>query len=260
MLRYFCLCSSYSIASYSQLLHSTAFINLLSLLSMATDLSNHSLNSLSTDTHLYFEYKIFKDRTIFPSIINSRIRERLGTPHVSLSFAPVCSSFKSHSSFFENTEYTKKNPSAPFPTIPDSSNFIYEPLTHLQGYISPKHADHFIWEFKVFTEGLKVILGDELGLARITRVVGVGQNFIKFGVDAFGSSSKGEIPVQRMIVSFSPGTFHLTCIQRLKLLFFRRFLKSVRDFANENRVWDESEVGGHQVYARCGMHWYDSLS
>ena len=89
MLRYFCLCSSYSIASYSQLLHSTAFINLLSLLSMATDLSNLSLNLLSTDTHLSFEYIIFKNRTIFPSIINSCIWEQLGTPHVSLSFATV---------------------------------------------------------------------------------------------------------------------------------------------------------------------------
>lgn len=86
-------------------------------------------------------------------------------------------------------------------------------------------------------------------MARITRVVGVGQNFIKFGVEVLGSSSKGEIPMQRMIVSFLPGTFHLTCIQCLKLLFFHKFLKSIRDFADENRVWDESEVGTQEELA-----------
>src|ERR1700728_2550813 len=92
-------------------------------------------------------------------------------------------------------------------------------------------------------EGSKVILGNESALARITRVMGVGWNFVKFGVEALGCSSKDEIPVQKMIISFSPDILHLTCLQCLKLLFFCRFLKSTRDFsADENRVWDESEA------------------
>jgi len=51
-------------------------------------------------------------------------------------------------------------------------------------------VDYFIWELRAFTEGSKVILGDELALVRITRVVGVGQNFVKFGVEVSGSSSR----------------------------------------------------------------------
>jgi hypothetical protein len=173
----------------------------------------------------------------------------LGAPCVSISFAPDRCSFETYSSFSEDTEYTKKNPSTPLPPAFNSSGFVYEPLVRIQGYISPKHADYFIWELGAFAEGSKVILGDELVLVRITRVVGVGRNFVKFGVEALGSTSKGEIPVKRMIVSFSPDVLRLTRLQRLKLFLFRRFLKSLRDFTDEERVWDESDViqGGPSV-------------
>jgi len=133
-------------------------------------------------------------------------------------------------------------PSKPPPPIPDTSNFTYEPITRLKGYFSPKRADYFIWEFGSFNEGAKVILGDDLRLAKITRVEGVGRNFIKFGVEAIGSSSKNEIPVRRIIISFSPNNFNLTRFQRLKIFFFRRFLKSMRDIVDENRDWDDSEM------------------
>ena len=43
-----------------------------------------------------------------------------------------------------------------------------------------------------------------MALARITGVVGVGCNYVKFGVEVLRSSFKDEIPVKRMIVSFSP--------------------------------------------------------
>jgi hypothetical protein len=49
-----------------------------------------------------------------------------------------------------------------------------------------------IWDLK---EGVMVILGDDLRLVRITKVVGVGCNFIMFGVEMLGSSSKDEVPV-----------------------------------------------------------------
>jgi hypothetical protein len=119
-----------------------------------------------------------------------------------------------------------------------SSGFIYEPLSHIQGYISPKCADYFIWELGAFKEGSKVILGDNLVLARITGVVGVGCNFVKFRVETLGSSFRDEIPVTRMIISFSPDVFRLTCSQRFKCFFFPRFLKSMRDFANVDRIFD----------------------
>jgi hypothetical protein len=133
-------------------------------------------------------------------------------------------------------------PSKSYPPVPDSGNFSYEPPTHLWGYFSSKRADYFIWEYGIFKEGATVILGDDLRLVKITKVVGVGRNFIKFGVETLGSSSKDEVPVRRIIISFSPDDFRLTRFQRLKCYFFRRFLKSMRDVADVERVWDESEV------------------
>ena len=133
-------------------------------------------------------------------------------------------------------------PSKSYPSVPDSGKFSYETPTHLWGYFSPKHADYFIWEYESFKEGATVILGNDLRLVRITKVVGVGRNFIKFGVEMLGSSSKNEVPVRRIIISFSLNAFHLTRFHHLKHYFFRRFLKSMRDVADVERVWDESEV------------------
>jgi hypothetical protein len=87
-----------------------------------------------------------------------------------------------------------------------------------------------------------VVLGDNLVLVRITGVVGVGLNFIKFGVDTLGSSFRNEIPVKRMIVSIPLDVFRLSHSQRFKCSFFPWFLKSMRDFADADRVFDEVEV------------------
>jgi hypothetical protein len=130
----------------------------------------------------------------------------------------------------------------PSPPAADSSGFTYKPLTCIQGYVSPKHADYFIWELGVFEEGSKVVLGDNLVLARITGVVGVGRNFIKFGVDTLGSSFRNKIPVKRMIVSIPPDIFCLSHSQRFKCFYFPWFLKSMRDFADVDRVFDEAEA------------------
>jgi len=129
-----------------------------------------------------------------------------------------------------------------FPSLPDSENFSCKPPIHLWGYFSPKCADYFIWEYGAFKEGAKVVLGDNLRLVKITKVEGVGRNFIKFGVKTLGSASKDEIPVQRIIVSFSPDGFHLNRSQRFKRYFLRWFLTSMRDIVDAERVWDESEV------------------
>ena len=155
----------------------STLVNSLSSLSLS---STPSLESVSSDTPL-LEYKFFKCHTILPSIINSCICKWLGAPHVSITFAPNRQSGEDLSSFFEDTKYTKKIPSLPAPLATNSSGFTYEPLTHIQGYVSPKHADYFIWELGVFEEGSKVVLRDNLVLARITGIVGVGHNFVKFG-------------------------------------------------------------------------------
>jgi hypothetical protein len=87
-----------------------------------------------------------------------------------------------------------------------------------------------------------VVLGDNLVLARITGIVGVGHNFIKFGVETLGSSFRNKIPVKRMIVSIPPDVFHLSRSQHFKCSFFPWFLKSMRDFADADRIFDEVEA------------------
>jgi hypothetical protein len=183
--------------------------------------STPSLESVSSDTPSLLEYKFFKCHTILPSIVNSCIRKRLGTSRVSITFAPNRRSGEDLSSFFKDTEYPQKIPLPPAP---------------------PKRVDYFIWELRVFEEGSKVVLGDNLVLARITGIVGVGHNFVKFGVETLGSSFRDEIPVKRMIVSFSPDIFRLSRSQRFKCSFFPWFLKSMRDFTDADRIFDEFDA------------------
>jgi hypothetical protein len=217
----------------------STLVNSLSSLSLSF---NPSLESVSSDTPSLLEYKSFKCLTILPSIVNSCICKQLGAPCVSITFSPDHRSGEDLSSFFDDTKYTKKDPSPPAPPAANSSGFTYEPLTHIQGYISPKRADYFIWELGVFEEGSKVVLGDNLVLARITGIVGVGRNFIKFGVDTLGSSFRNEIPIKRMIISIPPDVFRLSHSQCFKHSFFPSFLKSMRDFADADRIFDEVEA------------------
>ncbi|KIM81474.1 hypothetical protein PILCRDRAFT_8819 [Piloderma croceum F 1598] len=190
---------------------------------MSSNLANPSLNPFSNDVCSSIDYKIFKHHIIRPSIINSRIQARLGPPYVSISFAPDCSLSENYSQFFEDTKFTQTAPLKSYPSLLDSDNFSCEPPIHLWGYFSPKHVDYFIWEYGAFKEGATVILGDDLKLVKITEVVGVGCNFIKFGVETLGSSSKDEVP-------------------HFKHYFFCWFLTSMQDIVDVERVWDESEV------------------
>jgi hypothetical protein len=217
-------------------------VNPSSISSMSSDLVNPSFDSFSSDDCSSADYSIFKHLTIRPSILNSRIRARLGPPRTSISFAPDRSSSENYSQFFVDTEFTQAVPPKSYPALPDSEDFSSEPPIHLWGYFSPKRADYFIWEYGAFKEGAKVVLGDDLRLVKITKVEGVGRNFIKFGVETLGSASKDEIPVRRIIVSFSPDRFHLNRSQRFKRYFLRWFLTSMRDIVDAERVFDESEV------------------
>jgi hypothetical protein len=108
---------------------------------------------------------------------------------------PDRSSTKNYSQFFKDTEFTQAIPSKSYPSLPDSEDFSCKPPIHLWGYFSPKRADYFIWEYGVYKEGAMVVLGDNLRLVKITKVEGVGHNFIKFRVEMLGSTSKDEIPV-----------------------------------------------------------------
>ncbi|KIM78190.1 hypothetical protein PILCRDRAFT_11409 [Piloderma croceum F 1598] len=209
---------------------------------MSSNLADLSLNSFSNNIRSSVDYKIFKHHIIHPSIINSNIQAQLGPPHVSISFAPNRSSSEDYSQFFEDTKFTQTIPSKSYPSLPDSDDFSCEPPVHLWGYFSPKCVDYFIWEYGAFKEGATVILGDNLRLAKITEAVGVGRNFIKFGVEMLESPSKDEVPVRRVIVSCLPDGFCLTRSQRFKHYFFHWFLMSMKDIVDVERVWDESEV------------------
>jgi hypothetical protein len=103
-------------------------------------------------------------------------------------------------------------------------------------------VDYFIWELGIFEEGSKVVLGDNLVLVRFTGIVGVGRNFVKFGVEILGSSFRDKIPVKRMIISFSQDVFHLSRSQHFKCSFFPWFLKLMRDFADADRIFDEFDA------------------
>jgi hypothetical protein len=65
-----------------------------------------------------------------------------------------------------------------------------------------------------------------------------------------------------MIVSFSPDIFCLSRSQRLKCSFLPWFLKSMRDFADVDRIFDEVEAekqnGQSTDYGRiiCDMFGY----
>ncbi|KIM72554.1 hypothetical protein PILCRDRAFT_16019 [Piloderma croceum F 1598] len=209
---------------------------------MPSNPADLSLDSFLNNICSLVDYKIFKHHIICPSIINSRIWARLGPPHVSISFAPDHSSSENYSQFFEDTKFTQTVPSKSYPSLPDSDDFSCKPPIHLWGYFSPKRADYFIWEYGAFKEGATVILGDDMRLAKITEAVGVGRNFIKFGVEMLESSSKDEVPVRRVIVSCLLDGFRLTHSQHFKCYFFCWFLTSMKDIVDVERVWDESEV------------------
>jgi hypothetical protein len=83
----------------------STLVNSLSSLSLS---STPSLESVSSNTPSLLEYEFFKCHTILPSIVNSCIRKRLGTPRIFITFAPDHRSGEDLSSFFEDTKYTKK--------------------------------------------------------------------------------------------------------------------------------------------------------
>ena len=231
-----------TIPDFWVLITGPVFVISFPIFGMSVDLSNKCSTLYLDDTHPSLDYEVFKCNTIHPSVANSRIQALMGTPRVSITFPSEHLSVNNNSQFFENTNYMHTTSSKPLSSLTCSGDFVYEPVIHLQGYISPKRPDYFVWEYGFFKEGVMMILGEDLRLARVTRVEGVGRNFIKFGVEALGSPSKDEISVRRMIIFFPPDSFCLTQFQCFKLQYFRKFLKSMRDIVDENRDWDDLKM------------------
>jgi len=85
------------------------------------------------------------------------------------------------------------------------------------------------------------MLGGSGRLAKVLGVGGVGRNFFMMRLEDFEDPEAGEVPVRKLIVSFNPVGIRFSVLQRLKIRFFRPFLKSMRDFVDEERVPEDVE-------------------
>ena len=61
-----------------------------------------------------------------------------------------------------------------------------DPHYFLEGYVSLKRLDCFVWEGGFFEEGSSIILGSDARLAKVMGVVGVGQNYFMIGLKDSG--------------------------------------------------------------------------
>lgn len=119
-----------------------------------------------------------------------------------------------------------------------------EPPRNIQGYFSPKRAGYFVWESGYFKEGSLVRLGASGRIAEVFEVGGVGRNFFMMRLREVGNPWSGKVTAQGLIVSFNPINIRLSFTQRIKLRFFKPFLKSFKDFADEEEeyeVYDDME-------------------
>ena len=83
------------------------------------------------------------------------------------------------------------------------------------------------------------MLGSSTCVARVTKAQRVGRNYFLMGLENLGSVA-GDVAVQGLVVSFPPSQFQLSFLQRIKLRFFRRFLRSsFRDFVDDQQVRGE---------------------
>jgi hypothetical protein len=154
-------------------------------------------------------------------------------PRVSITFAPDRPSADDFQQFLTETDYhhspTKPLPSLPRPDVPDV----------IRGYVSPIQPKYFIWEAGSFREGSLVTLGSSTCVAKVTKAQRVGRNYFLMGLENLGSVA-GDVAVQGLVVSFPPSQFQLSFLQRIKLRFFRRFLRSsFRDFVDDQQVRGE---------------------
>jgi hypothetical protein len=122
--------------------------------------------------------------------------------------------------------------------------FDLEPPRDIQGYFSPKRAGYFVWESGYFREGSLVRLGASGRIAEVFEVGGVGRNFFMMRLREVGNLGAGKVTTQGLVVSFDPINIRLSFTQRIKLRFLKPFLKTFKDFADEEEeyeVYDDME-------------------
>src|ERR1700729_2129662 len=190
----------------------------------------------------YQEVQEFQGKVIRPFCLDTKARAALGDNlRISLTFAPGSPSFDECRQFFSETDYNRPSPSKPLPPVPRADDIPSKPLSPLRGYFSPRRADYFIWESGYFEQESTATLGSSGRLAKVLGVGGVGRNFFMMRLEDLENPEAGRDPVRKLIVSFHPVGVRFSLFQRLKMCFFRPFLKSMRDYVDEGRIPDEVE-------------------
>jgi len=116
--------------------------------------------------------------------------------------------------FLKETDYHNSLHSTNIPLPRPSSKVApVDPHYFLEGYVSSKQLDCFVWEGGFFEEGSSIILGNNVRLAKVLGVVGVGQNYFMMGLKDSGRALEGEMTLWRMVVSIEPSHFRLSLFQ-----------------------------------------------
>jgi hypothetical protein len=110
-----------------------------------------------------------------------------------------------------------------------------DPHYFLEGYVSSKQLDCFVWEGGFFEEGSSIILGNNARLAKVMGVNGVGWNYFMMGLNDSGRPLEGEMTLRRMVVSIEPSHFRLSLFQCFQLHFLKHFLGMILNFLDEDR-------------------------
>jgi len=110
--------------------------------------------------------------------------------------------------FLKETNYHTSLHSTNIPLPHPSSRVApVDPHYFLEGYVSSKQLDHFIWEGGFFEEGSFVILRNNARLVKVLGVAGVGHNYFMMGLKDSGRALESEVALLRMVVSIEPSHF-----------------------------------------------------
>jgi hypothetical protein len=207
------------------------------------------------------DYSNFEATVIRPTIRAVRSRAELSAELGShLSFATSRHSLDTTYQVLLETDYNRPEHSLrlPYPS-PKPKMSAAVPLTRtftVMGYFSPKRPDCFVWESGFFENRSIIALGKSFRKAQVVGVCGVGRNYVMLELKEVGKVLKGQVAVQRMVVSTSPSSisFQLSFRHRLFLYFFKRFLKTFKDFADEEQMkgnedeFTDSASGGSELF------------
>ena len=183
------------------------------------------------------DYALFEAEKIRPFMCAARNRAALfKESQLPLVVSSGCPSIDNILNFLKETDYHNSLHSTNIP-LPCSSSTVapVDPHYFLEGYVSSKRLDCFVWEGGFFEEGSSVILGSDARLAKVMGVVGVGRNYFMMGLKDSGRALEGEVTLRRMVVSIEPSHFRLSLFQRFQLYFLKRFLGSMLNFLDEDR-------------------------